>query len=291
MIIIDEHADTKFAKALEALRTNPGVARCIYFYVQDSPDIAGIREKIIASAGRHLSAINPHIYLCADGDIFILVQHVATRDARKLVLDIAEYMQKPASETWCGMGEIALTLNQFLLRIDRKLEKQRHAEIEKKKLVAQHSLERKRQAILHSEIDVSAEEINQRRARREEPALMIIEDDVFSRRLVENTLQKKYALTGLGEADHALAIYAHLAPNLLFLDIDLPNVTGHELLERIIATDPDAYVIMLSGNCDGDNIAQAMSKGAKGFVAKPFTRDKLFQYIDRCPTIRKEERL
>ncbi len=92
-------------------------------------------------------------------------------------------------------------------------------------------------------------------------------------------------MTGLSVATYALDKYTNIAPDILFLDINLPDVTGHELLEKILILDPDAYVIMLSGNCDRDNITQAISKGAKGFIAKPFTKDKLFQYIDRCPTI------
>jgi two-component system chemotaxis response regulator CheY len=153
------------------------------------------------------------------------------------------------------------------------------------RLQLQQQHERKRQAILNGGQQVKSEDIISRRASRETPELMMIEDDAFSRRLVENVLQKQYSITGLGEATLALETYARIAPDLLFLDIDLPDVTGHELLEKILKLDPNAYVIMLSGNCDRENITQAMSKGAKGFVAKPFTRDKLFQYITRCPTI------
>ncbi len=66
----------------------------------------------------------------------------------------------------------------------------------------------------------------------------------------------------------------------------MPDVTRHELLEKIITIDPEAYIIMLSGNASQANIVQAMSLGAKGFIAKPFSREKIFQYIDRCPTIK-----
>ena len=70
----------------------------------------------------------------------------------------------------------------------------------------------------------------------------------------------------------------------LILDINLPDVTGHDLLERILLIDPDAHVIMLSGNADQTNIVQAMSKGAKGFIAKPFElkelRDELHRLLD-----------
>jgi two-component system chemotaxis response regulator CheY len=126
-----------------------------------------------------------------------------------------------------------------------------------------------------------------RRLDRLDVEVMVIEDDAFSRRLVETAINKQYRVTALGETENALRTYLQLAPNLLFLDINLPNVSGHDLLNRILALDPKAFVVMLSGNCDRDNVMQAMQAGAKGFVAKPFTRDKLFQYIERCPTIKK----
>ena len=103
---------------------------------------------------------------------------------------------------------------------------------------------------------------------------------------MENVLQFKYVLTCQGEANYALETYARIAPDLLFLDINLPDVTGHELLEKIMRIDPDVYVIMLSWNADKQNISQAMQKGAKGYLAKPFLPDKLFQYIERCRTLK-----
>jgi len=43
---------------------------------------------------------------------------------------------------------------------------------------------------------------------------------------------------------------------------------------------------MLSGNADREHITKAMQAGAAGFVGKPFTRDKLNQYIERCPFLK-----
>ena len=98
-------------------------------------------------------------------------------------------------------------------------------------------------------------------------------------------MRKSIILTSLENAETALQSYAQIAPDILFLDINLPNVTGHELLEKILLLDPQAYIIMLSGNSDKENVLQAMQRGARGFVAKPFTPDKLYQYIERCPTL------
>ncbi len=284
-MLIDEHAEAKLAQALETLKTDPRATRCIYFRLAGSPLPGDFKAKLFELAQRHFTTLDAQIYFCGDGDIFILIPVISIRERREFILDVAALLNRPAGDEWVGFYEVALQVHKLLLQVEQKLDRLRQAEEERRKLLDQHDQERKRQAILSGGKHSKADDIRQRREEREKPELMMIEDDAFTRRLVENVLQKHYSMTGLGEATHALNTYARLAPDVLFLDINLPDVTGHELLEKIIALDPAAYVIMLSGNCDRENIVQAMSKGAKGFIAKPFTRDKLFQYIDRCPTI------
>ena len=72
---------------------------------------------------------------------------------------------------------------------------------------------------------------------------------------------------------------------MIFLDIDLPDVNGHEVLSSILKIDANAHIIMLSGNSDQENVVNAIKAGAKGFVAKPFLKDRLYKYIDECPMI------
>lgn len=290
MIIVDEHADVKLASALEVLKADPDTTRCLYFNLNTMPEIPGLAEAIVASARTHIGLPNAHVYLCEDRDIFILAPTLASKDGRCIMLDAATHAGIPASESWIGFYDVAFEINKLLVVIEEKLEVRRKAEVAAHQLSERQQSERKRQAILNGGTVYNSDDIKKRRAERATPELMIIEDDAFLRKLVDNVLQKQYSLTSLGEATRALDTYARIAPDILFLDINLPDVTGHELLERIIKMDPDAYVIMLSGSADQANITSAMKRGAKGFIAKPFTRDKLFQYIDRCPTLRQSER-
>lgn len=286
MILIDEHTETELAAALEAFKLAPEHAtRCIQFNLSGKPIIPGLKEAIIASAQQHLDAYDAKMFICADGNITILSSPLPSKDGNQVIVDAATQARMPADQSWVIFDELARQTNNIMAYIMPILEKHRLDEEAARKLHEQQQHERKRQSILNGGLLKKSLDIKQRRTNRSKPELMIIEDDAFSRRLVENVLQKKYALTGLGEATTALDTYARVAPDLLFLDIDLPDVTGHELLERILAIDPDAHVIMLSGNADQTNIVQAMNKGAKGFIAKPFTKDKLFQYIDRCAGI------
>ncbi len=285
MIIVDENAEDKLADLLKTISENLQPMRCIYLSLMDRPAIPGIGKKIVELAMKHFPFLNAQIFLCEDGDTCILAPHIPSKDGRDFIIDVASYTKIPANEGWVGFYELPVHINKVAQTVGQKLEKRHIAEMEKQKILEQQQHERKRQAILNAGAHNKYGEISRRRANRSTPELMMVEDDAFSRRLVENVLHKQYPITGLGEANFALDTYARLAPDLLFLDINLPDVTGHELLEKILAIDPDAYVVMLSGNSDQANIMQAMSKGAKGFIAKPFTRDKLFQYIERCPTI------
>lgn len=285
MIIIDQIADAKLIATLERLRQQSQSARGIYLDLKELPFAAEIKEKVVASAEHHIGSAYSQIYLSEDGDIFVLAPTMNSKDVHAFMLEVAEYVGRPVSANWARPVELPLHTNMLLSLVDAKLEKHRKSQEAKRKLLEQQQAERKRHAILNGSTIASIDDIKSRRENRTAPEFMIIEDDAFSRRLVENVLQKKYRLTGLGEATYAIDDYTRIAPDLLFLDINLPDVSGLELLEKIISIDPDAYVIMLSGNCDKENITRAMSKGAKGFVAKPFTREKLFQYIERCPTI------
>lgn len=281
MIIIDEHTYNKLSHTLKTLPDLNG-RQCLHF--QPAEDHATLRQHLIASVQRHLT--DARIYFGEEADVFLLAHDASGKQCRKILLDVADALNAPADQlaTWY---DLSVQTGALVMLLEKKIEQHRKAQETLQKQQLQKITELRRQEILHG-AHIESQTIKRRRTQRDTPQLMIIEDDMFSRRLVENALQKQYRLTGLGTAEKALSTYAELAPDLLFLDIDLPDVTGHELLERIIAFDPQAYVVMLSGNADKENITQAISRGAKGFVAKPFTRDKLFQYIERCPNIRKE---
>lgn len=285
MLLIDEGADTKLARALEALKPDPGTSRCIYFHLMNKPAIANLKEEVIRSATKHITTSQAQIYFCDDGDICVLSPEISTKDGHSCIADISLAIGVEIAKDWVGFYDLTVYASKLLLIVEHKIEKRRKEQEILKRQQEQQQAERKRAAILNGGTTGSPDSIKTQRLSRPQPHMMMIEDDAFSRRLVENVLKKEYMLTGLSEATEALDTYARLAPDLVFLDINLPDVTGHELLEKIITLDPDAYVVMLSGNADKENITQAMSKGAKGFIAKPFTREKLFQYIDRCPTI------
>lgn len=122
-------------------------------------------------------------------------------------------------------------------------------------------------------------EAKQLRSARMPLHVMIVEDDALTRRMVASAFKENYALINASNAQEAIENYLTHAPDIVFLDIGLPDTSGFEVLHRIMASDPNAYVVMFSGNAYLDNVASALSGGASGFVSKPFRKEKMQRYI------------
>ncbi len=125
--------------------------------------------------------------------------------------------------------------------------------------------------------------LGRRRMARKTMQILVIEDDPFSRRMIGVALTPDFEPAFADSGISGIREYLALAPDMVFLDINLPDISGMEVLEKINAFDPDAYIVMLSGNGHADNVLQAIQNGAKGFVGKPFARDKLHQAVKKCP--------
>lgn len=294
MIIIDDTAEERLERALVKLAPNPGLARCIRFdsaaITAANPNLKQSAQQamIVNTAREHLAETDLQTFLCADGDVFMLATNLPGKAARLFMESIAAQCSAAQVENVAAIYQLAQQMSAVRFHVEAKLEKIRSALAAAEEQSATQQNQRTRQAILNPDVKPQeTENIASRRRQRTSPELMLIEDDSFSSRLVSNVLQRQFHLTILDDTYMALRTYVRLAPDILFLDIGLPNVTGHELLERILALDPDACVVMLSSSADRVNVMRAMEKGAKGFIAKPFTREKIMQYVERCPSIKR----
>ncbi|MFZ4541323.1 MAG: response regulator [Rickettsiales bacterium] len=122
-------------------------------------------------------------------------------------------------------------------------------------------------------------EAKKRRKTRYPQYVMVVEDDLLTRRILSHAFKENYALILTQNAHEAVADYLLYAPDVVFLDIGLPDASGFDVLKQIIACDPDAYVVMFSSNHFPDNVSKAMDAGASGFIAKPFKKENLSGFI------------
>jgi excisionase family DNA binding protein len=111
------------------------------------------------------------------------------------------------------------------------------------------------------------------------PLVLIVDDDPLLRRAVRASLEAEgYSVREAGNADEGLAATEDSAPDLILLDVMMPEVDGWELLRRVqekhgVGTIP---VIMFSGRIE-EGAAEAAAHGAQGFVGKPFDPESLIE--------------
>ena len=94
--------------------------------------------------------------------------------------------------------------------------------------------------------------------------------------LSELGLPVAYEASNAADAMQAVMSYQ---PDLLFLDIEMPDKNGIEVLKHIKQAHAGCFVIMVSGHSTFENLRDAMDHGAASFIVKPYTRKKLEQVI------------
>ncbi len=112
----------------------------------------------------------------------------------------------------------------------------------------------------------------------------LIVDDMPDMRSLLRTTLLKLGLTSVAEAEdgaQALATYQQDTIDIVFLDINMPGVSGLELLVELKRIDPKVYVVMVSGESSISNVQAAIGFGAKGFVVKPYSVDKIEEALKR----------
>ena len=121
--------------------------------------------------------------------------------------------------------------------------------------------------------------VKKSRKARQPLYVLLVEDDPVTRKVVSNLFKDNYAVITAQDASEAVSNYLTYAPDIVFLDINLPDANGFQVLQQIMASDSEAYVVMFSGNSYLDNVTNALTSGASGFVSKPFNKEKMRHYI------------
>ena len=110
---------------------------------------------------------------------------------------------------------------------------------------------------------------------------LIVDDSVFARKnlskIVEGFGGKVAGEAGDGMT--AIAEYDRVHPDLVLMDITMPQMEGIEAAERIVRSHPEARIIMVSSVGYQENIVAALQKGARHFVQKPVKPEVLYEVI------------
>jgi two-component system chemotaxis response regulator CheY len=111
--------------------------------------------------------------------------------------------------------------------------------------------------------------------------VMIVDDAVFMRSILRGILKDK-GYTVVAEAASGIEAMKNLRtfnPDIITLDIILPDANGLDLLESILEARPQAKVVVCSSIGQEQIIKKALNHGAKAFIQKPFTPEKVIEVL------------
>ncbi|RYM07173.1 response regulator [Sporolactobacillus sp. THM7-7] len=113
--------------------------------------------------------------------------------------------------------------------------------------------------------------------------ILVVDDAAFMRMMLKDILTKNgYEVVGEGaNGQEAVAKYDELKPDLVTLDITMPEMDGIEALKKIKALDPECKVIMCSAMGQQTMVIDAIQAGAKDFIVKPFQADRVIEAIKK----------
>ena len=116
---------------------------------------------------------------------------------------------------------------------------------------------------------------------------VLLADDLYFMRMVQKEVLEANGYQIVGEAStgtEAVANYEELKPDLVVLDITMPEMNGLEAMRKIFEIDPQAKIIICSAIGQQNLIVEAINAGIKDFIVKPFKPERLLSAINKAVT-------
>ncbi|WP_456275487.1 response regulator [Bacillus sp. AK128] len=113
--------------------------------------------------------------------------------------------------------------------------------------------------------------------------ILIVDDAAFMRMMIKDILSKNgYEVVGeAADGQQAVELYKEHTPDLVTMDITMPEMDGITALKEIKKINPNAKVIMCSAMGQQSMVIDAIQAGAKDFIVKPFQADRVLEAIGK----------
>lgn len=285
MRIINDGAEHQFLTFIEKIKVNPtGWIACSFPFSQDivhdnlisrrafiKSDMTRLRAEAMAfamqlrDASAHLPGVQ--VYMFSDNDVVILCCP-GDEAQQKQARDVLESQAAKFPKGFCEYSFLTKEIYTYQKMAEAKF-------LSAKKMKAYEAL---------SDESV-VESLALRRKKRDEPIILIVEDDRFTASYISGFL-REFDLLVARNGEEAIQKYIEYAPDAVFLDIHLPGLNGHQTLDAIKCADPEAFVVMLSVDTAKSSILSASEKGATSYLKKPFSRERVLNTLRLSPFIR-----
>lgn len=114
--------------------------------------------------------------------------------------------------------------------------------------------------------------------------VLIVDDAAFMRMMIKDILSKN-GFEIAGEAENgkvAVEKYSELSPDLVVMDITMPEVDGIQAVKQIMSIDPQAKIVMCSAMGQQSMVIESIQAGAKDFIVKPFQADRVIEAVKKA---------
>ncbi|MBA1333866.1 MAG: Chemotaxis regulator - transmits chemoreceptor signals to flagellar motor components CheY [Firmicutes bacterium] len=113
--------------------------------------------------------------------------------------------------------------------------------------------------------------------------ILIVDDAAFMRMMIKDILSKN-GFNVIGEAENgikAVEKFSELKPDLVIMDITMPELDGIEAVKKIRTIDGNAKIIMCSAMGQQAMVIEAIQAGAKDFIVKPFQPERVLEAVNK----------
>jgi two-component system chemotaxis response regulator CheY len=112
--------------------------------------------------------------------------------------------------------------------------------------------------------------------------ILIVDDAAFMRHMLAQMVAGIHEVVGeASTGEEAVSKYKELHPDIVTMDITMPDMQGIDAVREIIAYDPNAKILMCSAMGQRQMVLEAMKSGAKDFIIKPFQKERILDAISR----------
>lgn len=115
-------------------------------------------------------------------------------------------------------------------------------------------------------------------------SVLIVDDNVAARKLLRSVLMglnKRIVAHEAASGSEALHLCNTGLYNIIFLDIEMPDMNGFEVLQSILPEIPDQFIAIVSANATVANVQKTIELGGKGFIVKPYSTEKVKGVVDK----------
>ena len=121
------------------------------------------------------------------------------------------------------------------------------------------------------------------------PKVLVVDDEMGPRESLRMILKPRYEIATADSGEAALKTLGTFRPDLIFMDIKMPQMDGIELLRRIKGVDPSIEVVMITAYASLETVKNALTHGAFEYLIKPFSRQDLEETARRALARRQTE--